>query len=542
MRKLLRQLLFMNLALLLAAVLVIPAVAKEVQEVKYTLTLHKNDGSSVALQETRESGDGFSLAEYLFERDSHVQVAWLTEDDEQIRLNALYVPATSTDLYAFWLEIKDSELDSGVVVLNSLENDLDGSGTFFKKKMGSMILPETLHDEELLAWSTQVQPKANKQGVFSGQWYAGGQVVTPEDYEIVSLFGQHVRDGAYMIYDPNGRTIANGGTVVVQKAQPTKQEGVMQATVIGEEFFEVADNDALIGWSTEEDAIFPDYFVGDDVFISDGQTQVLYAIWHHLPVFSHYVSNNDATCLEDGTMTAVCDDGCGEEDTIIDEGSALGHKYLVYTSNHDATCLEDGTMIAICENGCGIDDIALDIGSALGHDMGDWEQVATPDCTLSGEEMQTCTRCEYYALRDVPALGHTDINADNICDVCKEELCKNHVYEGAVPTFEWSVEGCTAAEACTVCSCGYRRTPITFSLRNDSLTMDYVPTDVLLLIASYEDGQLCDVQTELAAKEISITVQGDELRVFFVDKINYRPLMLCLRPKEQRTIPDSLCG
>ena len=44
--------------------------------------------------------------------------------------------------------------------------------------------------------------------------------------------------------------------------------------------------------------------------------------------FTNYESNNDATCLEDGTKTATCDrEGCNETDTKIDEGSALGHNY-----------------------------------------------------------------------------------------------------------------------------------------------------------------------------------------------------------------------
>ncbi len=42
--------------------------------------------------------------------------------------------------------------------------------------------------------------------------------------------------------------------------------------------------------------------------------------------FTNYVSNNDATCTEDGTETAVCDD-CDVTDTRTDIGSALGHSY-----------------------------------------------------------------------------------------------------------------------------------------------------------------------------------------------------------------------
>lgn len=40
-------------------------------------------------------------------------------------------------------------------------------------------------------------------------------------------------------------------------------------------------------------------------------------------LFSEYVSDNNATYFADGTKTAVCDNGCGETDSVIDEGTIL---------------------------------------------------------------------------------------------------------------------------------------------------------------------------------------------------------------------------
>ena len=46
---------------------------------------------------------------------------------------------------------------------------------------------------------------------------------------------------------------------------------------------------------------------------------------HH---FTDYVYNNDATCTEDGTETATCnDEDCTETDTRVKEGTALGHSF-----------------------------------------------------------------------------------------------------------------------------------------------------------------------------------------------------------------------
>ena len=65
-------------------------------------------------------------------------------------------------------------------------------------------------------------------------------------------------------------------------------------------------------------------FVGDvEAYKAAGGTAC--AIVGH--TITEYVSNNDATCEEDGTKTATCS-VCGETDTVDDEGTALGHNYV----------------------------------------------------------------------------------------------------------------------------------------------------------------------------------------------------------------------
>lgn len=55
--------------------------------------------------------------------------------------------------------------------------------------------------------------------------------------------------------------------------------------------------------------------------------------------FTNYVSNNDATCVKDGTKTAVCDrPGCNTKSTVPDEGSHLAAKHTFgawYQNPHD---------------------------------------------------------------------------------------------------------------------------------------------------------------------------------------------------------------
>ena len=83
--------------------------------------------------------------------------------------------------------------------------------------------------------------------------------------------------------------------------------------------------------------------------------------------FVNYVSNNNATCTEDGTKTAVCNrDGCEETDTITDTGSALDHDFTNYIADNNANYDTDGTKTATCNrDGCNETDTITDTGSML---------------------------------------------------------------------------------------------------------------------------------------------------------------------------------
>ncbi len=107
--------------------------------------------------------------------------------------------------------------------------------------------------------------------------------------------------------------------------------------------------------------------------------------------FVNYVSNEDATCTEDGTKTAKCE-RCEVTDTVPDEGSALGHSFTNYVSNGDAACTADGTKTAVCGR-CGAKDTVTDEGSALGHSYGAPQWSWTEDNRASAAF--ACGRCEH---------------------------------------------------------------------------------------------------------------------------------------------------
>ena len=96
-----------------------------------------------------------------------------------------------------------------------------------------------------------------------------------------------------------------------------------------------------------------------------------------IPALNHsfdgqtYVSNNDATCEQDGTKTAKCvrygTGGCMETDTVPDTGSKLGHLFEDYVSDNNATYESDGTKTAKCVryDQCGQTHTIPDVGSRL---------------------------------------------------------------------------------------------------------------------------------------------------------------------------------
>ena len=92
---------------------------------------------------------------------------------------------------------------------------------------------------------------------------------------------------------------------------------------------------------------------------------------NHSVAGQEYVSDNNATCEQDGTKTAKCvrygTGGCTETDTVTDTDSKLGHLFEDYVSNNDATYAHDGTKTAKCVryDQCGETHTMPDEGSRL---------------------------------------------------------------------------------------------------------------------------------------------------------------------------------
>ena len=126
-----------------------------------------------------------------------------------------------------------------------------------------------------------------------------------------------------------------------------------------------------------------------------------------IPALNHsfagqaYVSDNNATCEQDGTKTVKCvrygTGGCTATDTVTDTDSKLGHVFEDYVSNNDATCEQDGTKTAKCvrygEGGCMATDTVTDTDSKLGHLFEDY--ISNNDATYARDGTKTA-KCVRY--------------------------------------------------------------------------------------------------------------------------------------------------
>ena len=72
-----------------------------------------------------------------------------------------------------------------------------------------------------------------------------------------------------------------------------------------------------------------------------------YTVIGHSHSFTNFISDENASCTNDGTMTAKCD-SCDAIKTIVDEGSALGHSFGEWIVIQEPTTLKDGLEERSC--------------------------------------------------------------------------------------------------------------------------------------------------------------------------------------------------
>lgn len=117
--------------------------------------------------------------------------------------------------------------------------------------------------------------------------------------------------------------------------------------------------------------------------------------------FTNYVLDGNATCTQDGTMTAKCDK-FSETNTITAPGSKLGHDYAQTVT--PATCVSGGYTTYVCTR-CN-DTYVGNYVDAIGHSYNN--VVTPPTCTAGGYTTHTCVRGDStYVDSQTSPLGHS---------------------------------------------------------------------------------------------------------------------------------------
>ncbi|MBR5514677.1 MAG: leucine-rich repeat protein [Clostridia bacterium] len=130
-------------------------------------------------------------------------------------------------------------------------------------------------------------------------------------------------------------------------------------------------------------------------------------------VFTEYTSDRNGNCAEDGTMTAICENGCGTKSIIIEENSKI-HDYI-FAETIDATCVANGKTVYVC-NLCNT--VYAEVIPMPGpHVFGIYEYNNDATCISDGTETAACELCGFFETRiaEDSALGHsfTDYQSDN---------------------------------------------------------------------------------------------------------------------------------
>lgn len=134
------------------------------------------------------------------------------------------------------------------------------------------------------------------------------------------------------------------------------------------------------------------------------------------------------TCTNTGLTEGAHCSRCGSKLIPQNVVPALGHT----ETSHDAkapTCTEVGWDAYVTCSRCSYTNYHQ--LPELGHAYGEWIVTNAPECSSAGTERRNCKNCTHYETRTLAALGHTDVNEDKTCDVCKADL-SNGLSGGAI--------------------------------------------------------------------------------------------------------------
>lgn len=261
------------------------------------------------------------------------------------------------------------------------------------------------------------------------------------------------------------------------------------------EILRIKDDDLSLNLSTQadlqgyilknsKDMIYAtNYTLETDLQVSDGRNlNIMPNVELTLASGVRVTKDGSAKIINDGIIHVICN----ETDAIkVDQGNEpnLVHKFVNYVSDNNVSCTENGTETAVCERG----DNATDVREvlALGHRIVKVEKKPATCTEVGHEEYWKCEICddlfsdEYGEIRIdqptvIPALGHQcDTGAWKLdennhwqeCNICAEKLSiAPHTYKWVVDKEATITEKGLKHEECEIC--GYKKAPIEINKKN----------------------------------------------------------------------------
>ncbi len=252
---------------------------------QYTLKLignggHTSNGKS-QLSFTDYYPASYSLADYVFERTGYTQIGWnqfAGMDDLSVPLNSVYVPASPSQLTAYW-----AKTTKGDVLLNCLEGQFSDGECYKNYGNKAVELPESLlysgNKLMLLGWCDELDSDSNENDsyVYAGKWYTGGTTIDPDSSKTTVMYGRAADNG--VIYHPMEGTVTNGGNIIVQGSKGTLNTD-KTVKVIGQEKMNAPAGYEFAGWSVSEGSDVVRYEPEDEIVLKAGALYNLYAVWN----------------------------------------------------------------------------------------------------------------------------------------------------------------------------------------------------------------------------------------------------------------------
>ena len=179
----------------------------------------------------------------------------------------------------------------------------------------------------------------------------------------------------------------------------------------------------------------------------------------------------DATCLQKAEYYYSC--SCGEISTFTFKfGNPLEHSFTDYIYNNNATCTQDGTETAICDHDCGESDTRTKVGSALEHDYSAWVT------NNNGTHTRTCSHDNTHKETKTCNGGTPTCQAKAVCVDCGAEYGS---LAGHIAKDEWSTTGKYHYHACKNENCTEKldKENHTFDKNKKCTTCGYITTALL---------------------------------------------------------------